>query len=149
MMKKIINAPEKFVDEMLEGLLAAHPDKLKAVGGELRALTRAESPVSGKVAIVTGGGSGHLPVFMGYVGRGLVDGAAIGNVFASPSMNQMLTLTKAVHGGRGVLYLYGNYGGDIMNFDLAAEMAGDEGIEVKTLLVADDIASGPKGHESD
>jgi len=101
------------------------------------------------VAIVAGGGSGHLPVFMGYVGRGLIDGAAIGNVFASPSMNQMLTLTRAVHAGKGVLYLYGNYGGDVMNFDMAAEMAEEEEIQVRTVLVADDVASAPKGREDD
>jgi dihydroxyacetone kinase-like protein len=110
---------------------------------------RADAPVKDKVAIVTGGGSGHLPVFMGYVGKGLIDGAAIGNVFASPSMNQMLTLTRSVHGGKGVLYLYGNYGGDVMNFDMAAEMAEEEEIQVQTVLVADDVASAPKGKESD
>jgi len=110
---------------------------------------RADAPVDGKVAIVTGGGSGHLPVFMGYVGRGLLDGAAIGNVFASPSVNQMLALTRAVHGGAGVLYLYGNYGGDVMNFDMAAEMAEEEDIRVQTVLAADDVASAPKGSEDD
>jgi dihydroxyacetone kinase-like protein len=145
--KTFYNEAEKYVDEMLEGIVGAHPDQLKFVGGEKRAIVRAEAPVKGKVSICTGGGSGHLPVFMGYVGKGLLDGAAIGNVFASPSMNQMLTLTKAVHGGKGVLYLYGNYGGDVMNFDMAAEMAADEGIAVKTVLVADDVASAPKGSE--
>jgi dihydroxyacetone kinase-like protein len=148
-MKTFYNEAEGYVDEMLEGIVAAHPRELKFAGGEKRAVMRADGPVQGKVAICTGGGSGHLPVFMGYVGRGLIDGAAVGNVFASPSMNQMLTLTRAVHGGRGVLYLYGNYGGDVMNFDLAAEMAGEEDIEVKTVLVADDVASAPKGSEVD
>ncbi|MDD4363075.1 MAG: dihydroxyacetone kinase subunit DhaK, partial [Atribacterota bacterium] len=147
-MKTFYNQDENYVNEMLEGILKAHPDLLKKADNEIRAIARVESPIKDKVAIVTGGGSGHLPVFMGYVGKGLLDGAAIGNVFASPSMNQMLTLTKAVHGGKGVLYLYGNYGGDIMNFDMAAEMAEEEGIEVKTLLVSDDIASGKKGNES-
>lgn len=148
-MKTFYNNAETYVDEMLEGIVNAHPDQLKLVEGEKRAILRADAPVKGKVSIVTGGGSGHLPVFMGYVGRGLVDGAAIGNVFASPSMNQMLTLTKAVHGGNGVLYLYGNYGGDIMNFDMAAEMAEDEDIQVQTVLAADDVASAPKGSEND
>jgi dihydroxyacetone kinase-like protein len=134
---------------MLEGIVAAHPGELAFAAGERRAIMRADAPVQGKVAICTGGGSGHLPVFMGYVGRGLIDGAAIGNVFASPSMNQMLTLTRAAHGGKGVLYLYGNYGGDVMNFDMAAELAGEEGIEVRTVLVADDVASAPKGRESE
>ena len=147
-MKTFYNNDENYVNEMLEGILNAYPNMLKKANGEIRAIARADVPVNGKVSIVTGGGSGHLPVFMGYVGKGLLDGAAIGNVFASPSMNQMLTLTKAVNGGKGVLYLYGNYGGDIMNFDMAAEMAEEEGIKVKSLLVADDIASGKKGNES-
>ena len=141
-MQKIINDPMAFVDEMLEGILAAHSDRLRAAD-DPRAIVRADAPVPGKVAIATGGGSGHLPVFMGYVGRGLVDGAAIGNVFASPSAHQMLAVTRAFHGGAGVLYLYGNYGGDVLNFDLAAELAADEGMEVWTLLGADDVASAP------
>lgn len=147
-MKTFYNNDENYVNEMLEGILNAYPHMLKKANGEIRAIARADAPVNGKVSIVTGGGSGHLPVFMGYVGKGLLDGAAIGNVFASPSMNQMLTLTKTVNGGKGVLYLYGNYGGDIMNFDMAAEIAEEEGIKVKSLLVADDIASEKKGNES-
>jgi len=147
--KTFYNQAETYVDEMLAGIMAAHPQQLAFAAGERRAVMRADAPVEGKVAICTGGGSGHLPVFMGYVGQGLLDGAAIGNVFASPSMNQMLTLTRTVHGGKGVLYLYGNYGGDVMNFDMAAELAAEEGIEVKTVLVADDVASAPKGRESD
>jgi len=147
-MKTFYNNDENYINEMLEGILNAYPNMLKKVNGEIRAISRADAPVNGKVSIVTGGGSGHLPVFMGYVGKGLLDGAAIGNVFASPSMNQMLTLTRAVNGEKGVLYLYGNYGGDIMNFDMAAEMAEEEGIKVKSLLVADDIASEKKGNES-
>jgi len=147
-MKTFYNNDENYVNEMLKGILNAYPNMLKKANGEIRAITRADAPVNGKVSIVTGGGSGHLPVFMGYVGKGLLDGAAIGNVFASPSMNQMLTLTKVVDGGKGVLYLYGNYGGDIMNFDMASEIAEEEGIKVKSLLVADDIASGKKGNES-
>lgn len=146
-MKTFYNKDEDYVDEMLEGILYAYPDLLKKVNGEIRAIARADAPIEGKVSIITGGGSGHLPVFMGYVGKGLLDGAAIGNVFASPSMNQMLILTRAVHGGKGVLYLYGNYSGDIMNFDMAAEMAEEGGIKVKTILVTDDIASGEKGNE--
>jgi dihydroxyacetone kinase len=141
-MQKILNDPGAFVDEMLEGILAAHSDQLRAAD-DPRAIVRTDAPVAGKVAIATGGGSGHLPVFMGYVGRGLVDGAAVGNVFASPSADQMLVVTRAIHGGRGVLYLYGNYGGDVLNFDLAAELAADEGIEVRTVLGADDVASAP------
>jgi len=147
-MKTFYNNDENYVTEMLEGILSAYPNMLKKANGEIRSIARKDAPIKGKVSIVSGGGSGHLPVFMGYVGKGLLDGAAIGNIFASPSMNQMLTLTKAVDGGKGVLYLYGNYGGDIMNFDMAAELAEEEGIQIKSLLVADDIASGEKGNES-
>jgi len=145
-MQKILNDPNAFVDEMLEGIVLAHPTQLR-LADDPRAVVRADAPVQGKVAIATGGGSGHLPVFMGYVGEGLADGAAIGNVFASPSSDQMLAVTRAIHGGAGVLYLYGNYGGDRMNFDLAAELAGIEDIQVEAVLGADDIASAPKGEE--
>lgn len=140
-MQKILNDPERFVDEMLDGIIAAHGDQLRRPAS--RAIVRVDAPIAGKVAIATGGGSGHLPVFMGYVGRGLIDGAAIGNVFASPSSDDMLEVTRAISAGKGVLYLYGNYGGDRLNFDLAAELAADEGIEVRTVLGADDVASSP------
>jgi len=146
-MKTFYNKDADYVNEMLEGILIAHPDLLKKARKEIRAISRADAPIKGKVSIITGGGSGHLPLFMGYVGKGLVDGAAIGNVFASPSVNQILTLTRAVNGGKGIIYLYGNYGGDVMNFDMAAELATDENIEVKTILVTDDIASSPKNDE--
>ncbi len=146
-MQKILNDAEHFVDEMLEGILAAHPQFLRSAA-DPRAIVRTAAPVAGKVAIATGGGSGHLPVFLGYVGQGLLDGCAVGNVFASPSAEQMLDVTRAVHGGRGVMYLYGNYGGDVMNFDLAAELSADEGIEVTTVVCADDVASAPKGQEA-
>lgn len=142
-MKKIINEPEAFVDEMLEGILTAHPDQLKATA-DPRAIVRADAPVAGKVAILTGGGSGHLPVFLGYVGVGLADGVSVGNVFSSPSAETMYEATLAVHGGKGCLYLYGNYSGDVMNFDVAAEMADMDGIRVETVLVSDDVASAPR-----
>jgi len=145
-MRKFINDPNDFVDEMLEGVLAAHPDRLR-IAGDARAIVRADAPIKGKVGIATGGGSGHLPVFMGYVGRGLADGVAVGNVFSSPNADQMLAVTRAIDGGRGVLYLYGNYGGDILNFGLAADLADAEGIRVRTVLGADDVASAPKGQE--
>lgn len=145
-MQKILNDPEPFVDEMLEGIIAAHPGQLRRPSP--RAIVRADAPIAGKVGIATGGGSGHLPVFMGYVGRGLIDGAAIGNVFASPSSDDMLEVTRAISGGSGVLYLYGNYGGDRLNFDLAAELAADEGIQVRTVLGADDVASAPSERAS-
>src|SRR5215469_15586455 len=146
-MQKILNDPNAFVDEMLEGILLAHPDQLR-VAADGRAIVRTQAPIRGKVGIATGGGSGHLPVFLGYVGDGLADGVAVGNVFASPSAEQMLEVTRAINGGAGVLYLYGNYSGDVMNFDLAAELADAEGIEVATVLGADDVASAPRGEEA-
>jgi len=146
-LKKIINNPEDFVDEMIEGILKAHPQELRMAKDSLRELVRIDAPVKNKVAIATGGGSGHLPVFLGYVGKGLADGVAIGEVFASPSAQEMLNVTKEIDSGKGVLYLYGNYGGDVMNFDMAAEMAEMEDINVKTVLVSDDLASAPKGEE--
>ncbi|MCU1632434.1 MAG: dihydroxyacetone kinase [Micrococcaceae bacterium] len=148
-MKKIINEPASFVDEFVEGILLAHPDLLKTPGDDLRVMVRADAPVAGKVGIITGGGSGHLPLFKGYVGQGLLDGVAIGNVFSSPSSSQVLETTKAVDGGAGVLYLYGNYGGDVFNFDLASDMAELEGIETRTVLGRDDVASQPKERAAD
>ncbi|GIK71084.1 MAG: dihydroxyacetone kinase subunit DhaK [Chloroflexota bacterium] len=142
-MKKILNQPADFVPEMLEGLFLAHPDQLTHAGDDLHCVVRADSPVEGKVALATGGGSGHLPVFLGYVGKGMLDGCAVGDVFASPSADQMLEVTRRIHGGKGVVYIYGNYGGDVMNFDMAAEMASFEDIEVRTVLVKDDVASAP------
>jgi dihydroxyacetone kinase-like protein len=143
-MKKILNNPENYVPEMLAGLLAAHPDRLKSVGGDVHCIVRADAPKPGKVGIVTGGGSGHLPVFLGYVGRGMLDGCAVGDVFASPNIEQMYQVTKGVHGGAGVLHLFGNYGGDVMNFAGAADQADmEDGIQVATVLVADDVASAP------
>jgi dihydroxyacetone kinase-like protein len=142
-MKKIINEPMDFVDEMLEGLLAAHGDQLKTVA-DPRVIARNDAPVEGKVAILTGGGSGHLPVFLGYVGEGLADACSVGNVFSSPSAETMYEATMAVNGGAGCLYLYGNYSGDTMNFDMSAEMADMDDIRVETVLVSDDVASAPR-----
>ena len=122
-MKKLLNDPTAFVDEMLHGILLAHPDQLRAVGQDRRSIVRADAPVAGHVGIVTGGGSGHLPVFLGFVGVGLCSGVAVGNVFSSPSMDQILEATRGVDGGAGVLYLFGNYGGDVLNFELAGELA--------------------------
>ena len=148
-MKKIINDPSAFVDEFVDGILLAHPDLLKVPGDDRRILVRADAPVAGKVGIVTGGGSGHLPLFKGYVGAGLCSGVAIGNVFSSPSSQQVFEATKAVDGGAGVLYLYGNYGGDVFNFDLAADLAELEGIETATVLGRDDVASQPNERKTD
>jgi phosphoenolpyruvate---glycerone phosphotransferase subunit DhaK len=148
-MKKLINNPDRFVDEMLEGLLLAHPDLLKSATDDHRALVRADAPLQDKVGIVTGGGSGHLPVFLGYVGKGLCTGVAIGGVFSSPSPDQMLAATRASSGGAGVLYLYGNYGGDVLNFDIAGDMAEAEEIPTRTVLVTDDVASAPPDRTTD
>lgn len=143
-MRKIINDPEAFVDETLEGILLAHPDELRAVTADHRALARTDAPAPGRVGIVTGGGSGHLPFFLGYVGRGLCSAVAVGNVFSSPSSAQIHAASVAVHSDAGLLYLYGNYGGDVLNFDIAAERCRAEGIEVRTVLGADDIQSAPR-----
>jgi dihydroxyacetone kinase len=142
-LRKLMNEPESFVDEMLEGLLLARPDLVRAVSGEPRAIVSARAGDRPRVTIATGGGSGHLPLFVGYVRPGFADGCAVGNLFASPSADQMLTVTRAISRGQGVLYLYGNYGGDRLNFDIAAELAEAEGIKVTTVLGADDVASAP------
>jgi dihydroxyacetone kinase-like protein len=142
-MKKIINKPENFVNEMLEGIYAAHPGLVKCVGDDLRCLVTANVK-KGKVGIATGGGSGHLPLFLGYVGEGMLDGCAVGDVFQSPSAEQMLAVTKHIDTGAGVLYIYGNYNGDIFNFDMAAEMAGfEENIRVESVVAGEDVATAP------
>ncbi len=143
-MKKFLNDPAEFVDNMLDGLYKAHPGMVTYVGGDRRCLVRTDSPTRGKVGIATGGGSGHLPLFLGYVGEGMLDGCSIGGVFQSPSAEQMLEVTKAIDGGAGVLYIYGNYSGDIMNFEMAIEMAEDEGIQVEQIVAGEDVASAPK-----
>jgi len=147
-MKKFINKPENFVDEMIEGILAAHPDQIAVAAGDLRCITRAGGGKKGKVGLATGGGSGHLPLFLGYVGEGMLDGCSVGGVFQSPSAEQMLNVTKEIDTGAGVLYIYGNYGGDIMNFDMAAELADMEGIRVLQVVAGEDVASAPKGQEN-
>lgn len=145
-MRKLLNTPDSFVDDMLEGIYAAHPDMVKMAAGDLRCfVTTKKKP--GKVGIATGGGSGHLPLFLGYVGEGLLDGCAVGGVFQSPSAAQMYEVTKEIDAGAGVLYIYGNYTGDIMNFDMATEMAELDDIRVLSLVGNDDVASAPKGEE--
>jgi phosphoenolpyruvate---glycerone phosphotransferase subunit DhaK len=147
MMKKLMNDPANFVDDMLKGMLAAHPEALTMTAGDPRCIIKAGDKKSGKVGLATGGGSGHLPLFVGYVGNGLLDGCAVGGVFQSPSAEQMLEVTKAIDAGSGVLYIYGNYGGDIMNFDMASELAETQGIRVEQVVAGDDVASAPKGEE--
>lgn len=141
-MKKILNEPAAYVDEMLAGLVAAHPEYYSQPSP--RVIARPGGAVQDKVGIVTGGGSGHLPVFTGYVGDGLLDACAIGDVFSSPSAEQIGAAMVAAHGGAGVLRLYGNYGGDVMNFDLAGEtLEMEQDIKSTTVLLADDVASAP------
>ncbi|KKB12411.1 dihydroxyacetone kinase [Devosia geojensis] len=139
-MKKLINDPANYVDEMLDGLCAAHPE-LVHVGNDRRAIARSRTMPLGKVGVVSGGGSGHLPLFTGYVGEGLLDACAIGNVFEGPTINSCQDAIAAANGGAGVLCLFGNYGGDKMNFEMAGEFAAMEGIETRTVLGTDDIAS--------
>jgi phosphoenolpyruvate---glycerone phosphotransferase subunit DhaK len=143
-MKKILNSPQAYVDEMLDGLVAAHPEALRRLGDDGRVIARAGGAIKGKVGIVTGGGSGHLPVFLGYVGEGLLDACAVGNVFAGPRVGDCQAAARAADGGAGVLQLYGNYGGDRMNFDMSQEFLELEGMEVASVRVADDVASAPK-----
>jgi len=141
--KKILNKPVDYVDEMLDGLCAAHPGVYAQPSP--RVIARAGGATPGKVGLVTGGGSGHLPVFGGYVGTGLLDAAAIGDVFASPSAEQMAEAMRRADGGAGVVRLYGNYGGDVMNFDMAGEMLELEDLASTTVVLADDVASaGPE-----
>ncbi|MER8714662.1 dihydroxyacetone kinase subunit DhaK [Mesorhizobium sp. M0228] len=142
--KKIINDGNRSVDEMLEGILAAHPRHLRRADGSPRSIIARDGPRPGKVGLVIGGGSGHEPTFLGFVGKGLADAAAIGNVFASPPPDPILECAKAASGGAGVLFMYGNYAGDVMNFDMAAEMAAMDNIEVRTVLTTDDVASAPR-----
>lgn len=146
-MKKIINDPKNFVNEMLEGITAAHPDQLTYVNDDLHCIVKAGKNKEGKVGLATGGGSGHLPLFLGYVGDGLLDGCSVGDVFQSPSSEQMLNVTKAIDSGAGVLYIFGNYGGDVMNFDMSKEMAAMEDIRVEQVIAGEDVASAPKGQE--
>ncbi len=142
-MKKILNDPKHFVDETMEGIVLAYGDQVKFLNGDKRILVRAGETREGKVGIVTAGGSGHLPVFLGYVGEGLLDGCAVGNVFASPSASKMADMIRGCDRGNGVLCLYGNYGGDNLNFDLAIEDVDFDDIKTRTVRVKDDVASSP------
>jgi len=141
--KKLINDPGNVVEEMLEGAVMTHPRHLSRLAGEPFAIAAAQGPRPGKVGLVIGGGSGHEPMFFGYVGRGLADAAVIGHIFTSPTPEPIYKCAKVANGGAGVLFMFGNYAGDVMNFDMAAEMAGAEGIEVRTVVTTDDIASAP------
>lgn len=137
-MKKVINNPEQAVEEMLQGIVKAHPQYVKLVEGT-SVLVRAKGPTA-KVALVSGGGSGHEPSHGGFVGRGMLDGAVAGAVFTSPTPDQVFEAIKAVNGGNGVLLVIKNYTGDVLNFEMAAEMAEAEGIKVEKVIVNDDVA---------
>jgi phosphoenolpyruvate---glycerone phosphotransferase subunit DhaK len=137
-MKKLINNPDTVVTEALEGVAAAHPSL--SVDIENKVITRAGGPRAGKVGLVSGGGSGHEPLHGGFVGYGMLDAACPGEVFTSPVPDQMLIATKAVDGGAGVLHVVKNYTGDVLNFQMAAELAEDEGIEVASVVTNDDVA---------
>ncbi|WP_254490243.1 dihydroxyacetone kinase subunit DhaK [Bacillus thuringiensis] len=138
-MKKIINNPEKVVRDMIDGMLFAHSDKLQNMP-ETNIIIRANSPFQGKVAIVSGGGSGHEPAHMGFVGKGMLDAAVMGEIFTSPTPDQILKAIQKVDTGSGVLLIVKNDSGDIMNFEMAAEMAEAQGIPIATVIVKDDIA---------
>ncbi len=138
-MKKIINSPENVVNEMLQGMVEAHPEHLKKIEG-FQILTRKDSPVADRVALVSGGGSGHEPSHGGYVGEGMLSAAVAGEVFTSPTPDQVFEAIKNVDGGKGVLLVIKNYTGDVMNFEMAGEMAAMEDIEVEKVVVNDDVA---------
>ena len=137
-MKKLINSPDRVVDEALAGMAAAHADLIRVI--EPNVIVRKDAPKRGKVGIISGGGSGHEPMHGGFVGMGMLDAACAGAVFTSPVPDQMQVATKAVDGGAGVLHIVKNYTGDVMNFDMAAQLAESEGITVKAVVMADDVA---------
>ncbi len=141
--KKFLNKPANAVTESLDGALRTFAHVIEPIDGVHRAIRSRTPPREGKVGLVIGGGSGHEPCFLGYVGQGLADAVAVGNVFASPPPDRILACTRAASTGAGVLYIYGNYTGDVMNFDMAAELAASEGIGVRTILTTDDVASSP------
>lgn len=138
-MKKLINSPENVVKEMLEGMVAAYPDLIK-VHFSPNFIYRADSPVKGKVALISGGGSGHEPLHGGYVGKGMLDAACPGEVFTSPTPDQMYEAAKTVEGEEGILFIVKNYTGDVMNFDMAADLLKAEGYKVESVVIADDVA---------
>jgi len=146
-MKKILNDPRHAVSEMIDGLVLASDGRTRRLDG-LDAIVKTEIP-DGKVALLIGGGSGHEPIFHGFVGDNLGDGAACGQFFAAPAPHIIYAAAKAVHRGKGIVFLYGNYAGDNMNFDIAAEMLTDEGIDVRTVRVRDDVAAAPRERVED
>ncbi|SDI35209.1 dihydroxyacetone kinase subunit DhaK [Propionivibrio dicarboxylicus] len=147
-MNRVINNPGLVVDDMLKGVLAAYP-QLEAAAANPRVIKRTCAPIAGKVGIVTGGGAGHEPAFLGYVGENLVDAVAIGEILSSPTANSFFEAFCAADGGKGIACLYGNYAGDAMNVSMALKMAELAGIRVRTVVANDDVASAPKGKEAE
>ena len=143
-MQKIINDPSRVVDEMVEGFVKAHAGRIAKTDNP-RVLKYSKTPIDGKVGIVTGGGSGHKPAFIGYIGKNMVDAVAVGEIFSSPPAKMFYDAFKAADSGKGVACLYGNYAGDKMNVKMAIEMADDDDIEVKTVIANDDVPSAPAG----
>lgn len=141
--KKLMNHPDDIVREMVEGVVAVHPGRLRCHPDDWRVVLRQDADAAARVGIVVGGGSGHEPAFLGYVGPGLAGAAVVGEVFTSPTPEPILTAARAAAGPEGVLFLYGNYAGDVLNFDMAAELAAAEGIAARTVLGADDVAAAP------
>src|SRR6266498_3435683 len=137
-MKKLINSPDAVVDEALAGMAAAHPDLIRIESPNI--VVRKDAPRQGKVGVISGGGSGHEPMHGGFVGLGMLDAACPGAVFTSPTPDQMLEATKAVSGGGGVLHIVKNYTGDVLNFEMAADLARAEGNEVEAVVTDDDVA---------
>ena len=137
-MKKIINSPEKLVNQMLDGLVKANPNKIERIP-DTNVIARIDAPVDGKVGIISGGGSGHEPAHAGYVGRGMLDCAVAGEVFTSPTPDQVFEAIKKADAGKGVFMIIKNYQGDVMNFEMAKEMAEMEDIDVDYIIVNDDI----------
>lgn len=145
-MKKFINDPDSVVDEMVEAFAQVHSKYVRKLEN-VRTLVRKDAPVKGKVGLVSGGGSGHKPAFIGYIGEGLLDAVAVGEIFTSPPPNACIEAAKAADSGNGVLFLLGNYAGDVMNFEMAANLAEAQGITVAKSISTDDVASAPKGEE--
>jgi len=147
-MKKLINNPERVVDELIEGFVLANPGLVRK-HPSVNAVIRSDAPVADKVGVVIGGGAGHEPLFLEYIGPGMADASAHGQIFSAPSPQIVVAAIRAVNSNKGVMLLYNNYAGDCLNFDMAQDMARDEGIEVETVLINDEIVSAPKGREEE
>jgi dihydroxyacetone kinase-like protein len=147
-MKKLINSPDDVASESMEGFVAAFPQHVRRLEN-VRAIVRRDAPIQGKVAVVTGGGSGHEPMWWCYVGRGMPDASVLGNIFAAPPPRPIYQTAKAVDGGRGILFIYGNYSGDVLNFEAAIEILEAERIPVAFVRTTDDVASAPPDRKSE